>query len=299
MKLTIQNIVIANAKELIRKRRSIRTYKQLPIPREKIIQLSNYFDHFSQNPFEGNVRFEILELEGLSRSEKRRFGTYGFIHGANTFIVGIITKPTKYDYEHFGYLFERVILFATYLGLGTCWVGGTFKRSVFAFQLNLSTKERIPVITPIGIPAKRQSLRSSIIKKVAGSHKRKLWSELFFEGEFENPLTKETVPPYSEPLEMVRLAPSASNFQPWRIIKEKDKHNYHFYINQKPHSSYRIFKYQNLQRIDLGIAVYHFHATVTQMGLTGDWQISKPNIVTPNNIEYLISWNHEERNHKI
>ncbi len=298
MKLTIKNIVIANAKELIRERRSIRTYKQVAIPREKITQLNNFFDHFSQNPFEGNVRFEILELEGLSRSEKRRFGTYGFIHGANTFIVGIITKPTKYDYEHFGYLFERVILFATYLGLGTCWIGGTFKRSLFASQLNLSIKERIRAITPIGIPAKRQNLRSSIIKKIAGSHKRKPWSELFFEGEFENPLNKETVSSYSEPLEMVRLAPSASNFQPWRIIKENERHNYHFYINQKSPTSYRISKYQYLHRIDLGIAIYHFHATVTQQGLTGDWHISKPNISTPNNIEYLISWNHEEKNYK-
>jgi len=31
--------------------------------------------------------------------------------------------------EDFGYLMEEAILFATGLGLGTCWLGGSFTKS--------------------------------------------------------------------------------------------------------------------------------------------------------------------------
>ncbi len=40
--------------------------------------------------------------------------------------------------------------------------------------------------------------------------------------------------------------------------------------------------------IDLGIALCQFHLTVLEKGLTGDFEISNPNLGTKNH--YVISW---------
>ena len=108
---------------------------------------------------------------------------------AEKFIIGIITEPSKYDLENIGFLFEYLILYATQLGLGTVWLGGTFNRNAFASQLNLRTGERIPVISPVGWVAQRQTLRSKAIKSIARSKDRKIWSQIFFDSNFNTSLS--------------------------------------------------------------------------------------------------------------
>jgi nitroreductase len=62
-------------------------------------------------------------------------GTYGFIKGATGFIMGTVGHSEK-NLEDYGYVMERAILFATDIGLGTCWFGGTFTRSRFELTAN-------------------------------------------------------------------------------------------------------------------------------------------------------------------
>ena len=86
---------------------------------------------------------------------------------------------------------------------------------------------------------------------------------------------------------MVRLGPSASNKQPWRIVKIDSF--YHFYEYKEPGYS-NMFSY-DIQKIDMGIAAAHFHLAMMEKGrrvkiiLNGD-----PNIKVPKNIEYVFSW---------
>ncbi len=51
----------------------------------------------------------------------------------------------------------------------------------------------------------------------AGSANRKEWGDIFFSGNFGGKLSRRDAGDYGEALEMVRLAPSASNKQPWRV----------------------------------------------------------------------------------
>ncbi len=94
------------------------------------------------------------------------------------------------------------------------------------------------------------------------------------------------------PLEMTRLAPSASNRQPWRIVKESGKNRFHFFIQ-------RSSKYQNLlkmggipdlQLVDLGIAVCHFDLSLKMNHIHGQWKDEDPGISCPDDTEYIISW---------
>jgi len=40
--------------------------------------------------------------------------------------------------------------------------------------------------------------------------------------------------------------------------------------------------------IDMGIAMYHFAGSASQLGLSGDWQVQEVEI--DKNWEYVISW---------
>ena len=95
------------------------------------------------------------------------------------------------------------------------------------------------------------------------------------------------------PLEMVRKAPSASNKQPWRIIK--DQNTWHFYLMRTPgyldNRYLKIMKIEDLQRVDMGIAMCHFELTTRELGLPGDWTILKSRVDQPGPVgEYLVSW---------
>ena len=83
---------------------------------------------------------------------------------------------------------------------------------------------------------------------------------------------------------MVRLGPSASNKQPWRIIK--DKNAYHFFLCRT--RGYGVTGY-DMQKNDIGIAKCHFELSANELGLKGTWQEIK-NISTPNDWEYICSW---------
>jgi nitroreductase len=51
-------------------------------------------------------------------------------------VAGILHQEET-DAVRFGEVFETIILYATSLGLQTCWLGGTFQREAFARSLKL------------------------------------------------------------------------------------------------------------------------------------------------------------------
>ncbi len=126
---------------------------------------------------------------------------------------------------------ERIILGITDLGLGTCWVGGTFRRNDYAYMIDLAADELLPAITPVGYPPRdSRTIVDKSLVYLAQSRNRKPWEKLFFLHDFAMPLTENEAGDYREMIRAVQLAPSASNKQPWRIVKERDRNNYHFYL---------------------------------------------------------------------
>ena len=173
--------------ETIKIRRSCRTYRDSPVETDKLAELKAFLEANTAAPFGSPVRFELLDFNELEADELRPLGTYGVIKGAKLFIIGAVGKRPK-AMEDYGYCMEKNILKATALGLGTCWLGGTFRRSGFARMVNLSDGELLPAISPVGYPGKARSLTDRFFRFSAGSNERKEWSELFFDGDPETPL---------------------------------------------------------------------------------------------------------------
>jgi nitroreductase len=277
--------------EVIRERCSWRSYDGRPLDGQVRKALSEFLSCTCDGPFGVPVRLQFVDRPGSSW-RTRISGTYGFVSGARQFIAGAVRKSDK-DLENYGYLFEKAVLFATDLGLGTCWLGGTFNKSSFARAINLSDNETLPAVSPVGYKRTSKGALDSIMHRTVGSANRRPWQELFFHNDFDKPVSEADAGRYSIPLEMVRLAPSSINGQPWRIVKMEGANLFHFYLNRTGmrKRTTDVFVPLDLLRIDMGIAMCHFEITALEMGLEGKWEILNPEVgKLPGAMEYIVSW---------
>jgi hypothetical protein len=280
------------ASDLILQRYSCRTYQTQPLSEFDRIQLQLFLESLPPAPFKTNPRFQIAAAKDGDSEELRGLGTYGFIKNPTGFIIGAANHGEN-EVVDFGYLLELLILKATDLGVGTCWLGGTFTKSRFARVMNLMETEYVPAAVSLGYPEDQKAWLDTVSRNYAGSDRRLAWEKIFFQESFDNPLKQTSIGKYTEPLTMLRLAPSASNKQPWRILI-KDNH-YHFFIKRTRRYPPPVFdlllNLADLQRMDLGIAMAHFELTAREQKLSGHWEYNPPQINSSNQLlEYCLSW---------
>jgi nitroreductase len=274
--------------DIIKQRSSWRTYSNQLLEDDtkmKIINILACKDFKSPfNDIAGKCRFELIGVPEFAPEERKKLGTYGFIKGAQEFVVGAIEKSDYYK-ENYGYMMEAIILAATDLHLGTCWLGGTFNKSLFSTKVNCQKNEIVPAITPIGYTPEKRRTKEKAIRAFTKADSRFPWSKIFFENTFSTVLPRETTGRYETLLEMVRLAPSAGNKQPWRVLKEKETEKFHFYVKSSQQKVYNTFI-----NIDVGIAICHFDLTAKEVGIEGRWEFLSPGINIPEELKYIISW---------
>lgn len=268
--------------ETIKARSSVRSYEERPVSPEIRDKIQQYIAGLD-NPFSIDVSFHLLEKKPSASGEK--LGTYGVVKGASHFI-GASVAPGELGLEALGYSFEKLILYITSLGLGTCWLGGTFDRSGFASAMKMKDGDLFPAISPFGYPQEKRRIMDSMVRWVAKSDQRQEWSTLFFKDDFLHPLTAKEAGEYAFPLEMLRLAPSAANKQPWRVV-QKDGH-FHFYEAQSMRSGKLGI---DLQRTDVGIGACHFHLAALERNLHGRFvKLPEQEVQAPEQANYLFSW---------
>jgi nitroreductase len=281
--------------EIIRRRFSCRSYIRRPIEPGLRDQLSKLLSESTIGPLGTRVRFELVSAEEQDFAALKGLGTYGFIKGASGFIIGA-AGPGKNNIEDYGYLMERAVLLATDIGLGTCWLGGTFNKSNFSRKISLNEAEIMPAVVAVGYVADKRRWLDSYIRRSAGSDSRLPWTSLFFDGAFLTALSVDTSSAFATPLEMVRLGPSASNKQPWRIIKDGTR--WHFHLQRTVGYAKRnttFLKLADLQRVDMGIAMCHFELAVREMGLSGEWTRFEQAFEKCNELtEYIVTWQQKD-----
>jgi nitroreductase len=273
--------------EAMKRRVSVRSYADRPVERSVKEKIYGLFEAHDTGPFGNRVRLGLIDLSDMEQAETRQLGTYGFISGARLYVAGVVRYGPG-AMQDFGYCLEQVIVRMTGLGLGTCWLGGTFKRASFARRLNVSNDEVIPAISPIGYARDKRTLRERVLRRFAGSDQRKPWDVLFFEGAMDRPLPREAAGEYATALECLRLAPSASNMQPWRVVKSKDANVFHFLLRRTPGYA-KFLRGVDLQLVDMGIAMCHFELAARETGLDGAWNAGEP-ALGGTEAEYVISW---------
>ncbi len=279
--------------ESIQQRYSCRIYDPAPIAPEQAGQLADFAASIRAGPLGTPCRFELAVATEGDRKALQGLGTYGLIKDPPGFIIGAVCQGEK-DLEDFSYGLEAIILYATGLGLGTCWLGGNFTKSSFSRKIRAGRDETVPGVASVGYPAPESRTRDRL-RQQARSDTRLPWGMLFFQFSFETPLSAAAAGAYALPLEMVRLAPSAHNKQPWRIVQ--GGRCFHFYL-QRTRDQQRgrrvlstLLGVADLQRMDMGIAMCHFELAARELGLEGKWQIHDPGIQKAGDpAEYVVSW---------
>lgn len=259
-----------NTLELIKTRRSVRTFDGRALTGEDQEKLSCYAETI-RNPYDLPVRFVFLDAKenGLSSP---------VISGEPMYVMAAVPK-VPHGEEAFGFSFEKLVLYAWSLGIGTTWIGGTMKRDAFEKAAGLQPGERMCCISPLGYPAKRMSIREFAMRKGVKADARKESAQLFFDSSFEAPLAAAD-PQIRDALEAVRYAPSAVNHQPWRVVRTGN--TYHFY--EKHDRGYISEAVGDMQKVDMGIAICHF----TEIA-GGTLQLQDPGLSIPEDTEYIAS----------
>ena len=129
-------------KQAIEQRISRRSFLQTPIEQQILRQLLEAIE-------------EVNETSGLTVSYLEDgsdafagFKSYGMFDGVRAMLVLKGNRELAFLKEKVGYYGEQLILKATELGLGSCWVGGTFDRRSAVFEP--SPEEEIVCVVPIG-----------------------------------------------------------------------------------------------------------------------------------------------------
>ena len=188
-----------NLSEAIAVRRSRRKYLGTPIAPDEISKLRETIDQC--NKVDG-IRMELVTNNGKAFNGFTR--SYGMFSGVNDYICLIAKKDDPTAEEKLGYYGELAVLSATALGLGTCWVGGTFRKS--DMPIKLTNNETLSCAVIVGNVGDKDSAKERLIHRLT-HRKCKSAKEMF---ECDAPVPKW----FMQGMTAVERAPSALNRQP-------------------------------------------------------------------------------------
>jgi len=259
--------------DLIRQRRSVRTFNGKPLSAADRAALETYAASLT-NPFSVPVTVRLLDAaeHGLSSA---------VIVGADAYLAAKVERVAHCEIAC-GYSFEKLCLYALSRGMGTVMLAASLNRAAFEKAMAVKEGEVMPVASPVGYPAEKMSIREGLMRKGLKADERKPFERLFFAGGFERPLSADN--PYAQALEMARWAPSAANAQPWRAVVDGD--SVHFYEAKSMKDS----PLGDIQRVDVGIALAHFDMTLEENGAKGAYGFSDPGIAAPENTHYIVTY---------
>ena len=263
-------------KDAILKRRSVRTFSGLPLSEEDAQRLTELLGRLD-NPFGVPVQFRMLDAKahGLSSA---------VIVGTDRYVAAKVRRAPQFELA-LGYSFEKFCLDAAALGIGTVMLAATFSRAAAEKAIELESGEVMPLVSPVGYPADKMSVREKLMRKGTKADDRLPFETLFFDGSFARSLTPEAAGRFRDALEMVRLAPSAANKQPWRCVVCGDVA--HFY--KKSAKALVSDATGDIQKVDIGIALAHFDLTLREAGISGRFFAEDPGLVSDDTPEYIIS----------
>ncbi|WBW97458.1 nitroreductase family protein [Oceanirhabdus sp. W0125-5] len=167
----------------------------------------------------------------------------------------IITSEKKEGYlENVGFAFEEIVLQLTCMGIGTCWIGAPFDRKMVKDMIQIDDNHEPVLLISLGEPEDFFSMYVNDISE----YKRK---------PFEKVVSGELDPIFEDVFHYVRVAPSATNSQPWIYQKEEGEIKA-FCIERKNKLTKAIYNQLNL--IDMGISLFHLKVGLEKHNMNFD-----------------------------
>lgn len=207
-------------REAIENRHSVRSYQDKAIPAEIVAELEK---EIAACNAEGGLHIQMVV------NEKAAFdgfmSHYGKFSGVQNYIALIGEKSADLE-EKLGYYGERIVLKAQRLGLNTCWVAMTVRKSVVKKNCALGHGEKLVCVLSLGYGTTQGVLhKSKEMDALCDVSEKPVW---FIQG-----------------MEAVRLAPTAMNQQKFLFSLDGNK------VTIKSTGGF-------YPQVNLGIVKYHF-----------------------------------------
>jgi len=233
------------------RRKSIRKYRKEPLESSKLVDLQNFMERLM--PLYEDIKTEIAIL-----SEK---DIKLLLPIRSPHYIAIYSEKKNGYLQNAGFMLQQVDLYLSANGIGACWLGLGLPQKESASRNGLEFVIAMAFGYADG-PLHRQS---------AAEFKRKQLSEI------------SSVNGAEELLEAVRLAPSASNTQPWYFFGSKDC----MIISRRLPNILNKALYSKFNRIDIGIAMYHLWIAALHQGKAIEF--TRDNYTAPKGNEYMAT----------
>ena len=253
---------------IIHRRRSVRRFSERTLP-DDVLQRIVAAGEGAPALGGGGMSFRLCRGGEVAGGVGGLAGDYGRVIRAPHFVV-LSAEPEDGYLLDCGFRFQQLILQASALGVGTCWVGGFLREERLRELLGVDRRWRIVALTPLGEPSGRRADRlvDRAMKAAVGARRRKPLEEIFFGGEWGGtppvePAGRDTL---LRLMEAVRWAPSWANRQPWRfVVREGEFFLYKAGTQMKEGKDYHL--------VDCGIAMCHLHLAARRLGVEGGWTV--------------------------
>lgn len=231
--------MLSNLFEMINKRKSIRKYDLTPLDNNTIYEIEAFIRGVEPLYKDIKTEISIVSKEGVN--------VYLPVKSPHYLVM---TSENKEGYlTNAGYMLQQIDLFLSSKGIGSCYVG----MAQPAKEVKKTFTLEYVIVLAFGKPQEplhRNSV-SEFIRK---------------------PLTEITdITGGAELLEPVRLAPSATNSQPWYLTGDHSVINlYCFKTN-----FIKAIVYDKMNKIDMGIALCHLSLSAANLGKTLEVALDK------------------------
>lgn len=235
--------------DIIEKRHSVRSFREVPLSESDVTHLKAELTMINSHEAGINLHLVVNDRSVLSSVTK----SYGFFRNAVNYIVAIVDYNYSDVLERAGYFAESAVLAATEMGLGTCFIGGTYDKD--AINVPLRAGQDIVFVVAVGYPSDLYKPSFAAKMAVKLSHLKKMSPEDFYVERDGWPLKKacKEFPFLKNGLRALAAAPSSLNRRPVRVwIGKKDDVNV---------VRIGIPDMKEKQLIDLGIAKSNFCAS--------------------------------------
>jgi nitroreductase len=245
----------------IRQRVSVRSYSDRPVRSdllEQLVALSGTAGHLTTVPP------RVALVNGVERARRILtyvVGSYGLVQDPPHLLVGVLPEESDVARLDMGYVLEQVVLEATRLGLSTCWVTGSYDAQRAGDSVGLAPSEVAAAVCALGYPDEGRwgRFHSGTIRRLARGHRRRPLTDIVLSARWEEPWSPDGAnPTLVAALEHARLAPSASNRQPWRFIVRPDD---------------VVLALTRPAPIDGGIVMAHLALASAALGCEGAWNV--------------------------
>ncbi|MHC1721065.1 MAG: nitroreductase family protein [Clostridiaceae bacterium] len=224
------NAVQPDLYEFIFKRKSVRKYDLAQLDEKTLSEIEDFINN--AKPLYDNIKTEILIVPKDNVTIMLPVRSPHYL---------VVSSESKEGYlANAGFLLQQIDLFLSSRGIGCCYMGMAQPKKEIRKILNLE----FVIIMAIGKPAE------PLHRKTISEFQRKSLTDITSIGDCV------------DLLEPVRLAPSASNVQPWFLTGNQNQINFYCVIS----SFLKAIVYDKFNKISMGIALYHLQLAAEHTG---------------------------------